>query len=394
MRSSEIILKAGIMTAVLVCLLFLLDFALYPCTFIRNDIHAVSENTYDDIYMGSSYGKMDFDPSTVYENAGRTGHNVCVGGEYAVDSYYMIRMITERGHKPERLIYELSPGYYVREKEEGNNYLLFYHEFPFCRTKLAYFADTVAKCNFRTLFFPWYEYDLSYELAHLSETLDRRIHKDYSPEGFETDTQKYHEDGFIERYPVDPEEFSWDGLDEIFPEDLLPENLSYLRKMVEFCNEEGIEFIAVVTPQQDDVLEEFYDGFEALDDYFTDFFEEYGVTYINFNEDPYYGLAAHDPASFTDLDGHLNGDAAKAFSETLSIVLNGDMDLTGGMDEAEEDEEASFEEAEEEGPGEEEADEDEPGEEDAGEEDAGEEEPDGEEPGEDDWEEDEPELLG
>ncbi|MBR3164625.1 MAG: hypothetical protein IKF16_00410 [Lachnospiraceae bacterium] len=348
MRSSKILLKTGIMIAVLVCILLLLDFALYPCTFMRNDVHAVANNTYDDVYMGTSHGKMNIDPSAVLADSGRTGHNICVGGEYSIDTYYMIRMMVERGHKPERIVYELSPGYYVREKEEGNNYLLFYHEFPMGRAKLAYFADAVAKCNFRTLFFPWYEYQLSYELEHLQETVRKKLNRDYSADGFATETQKYHEDGFIERYPVDPEEFDWDTMEEIYPEDLVQKNIDYLKKIIEYCQEQGIEFVSVVTPLQDDVLAEFSEGYEALDKYFAELMTEYDVQYINFNTDPYYGLAAHDPKSFTDLDGHMNGDAAREFSLTLSQVLNGSGEIPEEDTESEEYEEDPETEAEDE----------------------------------------------
>ena len=38
--------------------LYLLDFALYPCTFIRDDIHAVTTETFDDIIMGTPHGKL------------------------------------------------------------------------------------------------------------------------------------------------------------------------------------------------------------------------------------------------------------------------------------------------------------------------------------------------
>ena len=311
------------MLAVLIGILLLLDFVLYPCTFMRNDIHCIANNTYDDVYMGSSYGKMDIDPSVILEDSGRTGHNICVGGEYPIDSYYMIKMMVERGHAPKRVVYELSPGYYVRKKEEGNNYLLFYHEFPFGRTKLEYFADAVADCSFRSVFFPWYEYALSYEIQHLPETVSKKWKRDYSAESFETDSQKYYEDGFIERYPVDPATFSWDGLEEMYPEDLVPENISYLKKLMTYCHDQGIEFIAVVTPLQDEVLNAFSDGYEALDEYFSELLSEYDAKYINFNKAPLYAAAPHDPDSFTDLDGHLNGEAARKFSLALSQVING-----------------------------------------------------------------------
>lgn len=309
-------------TAVTACLLFVLDFILYPCTFIRNDIHAATTQTFDDLYLGTSHGKMNIDPSSIQEITGRTGHNLCVGGEYSVDTYFLMKLILEKGHKPQRIVYEVSPGYYVREKEEGNNYLLFYHEFPLSLAKLSYFRTCVAKCNFRTMFFPWYEYPLSYELEHLKETFTRKWHRDYSNQGMKTAAQEYHEDGFIERYPVDPASFSFDGMSAMYPEDLLPENVEYLTKLIEFCKENEIEFVAVTTPLPAVTLREFSEGYEALGAYYEEYFAGLGVRYLNFNNEEYYPLTDHSVENFTDLDGHMHGDAARTFSKVLADLMD------------------------------------------------------------------------
>ena len=115
MRNFKKTARVLIVTAVTGLLLYALDFFLYPCTFIRNDIHAVTTKTFDDIYLGASYGKINIDPSSIQTVSGRTGHNLCVGGEYSIDSYYLAKLILEKGHKPKRIVYEISPGYYVRE---------------------------------------------------------------------------------------------------------------------------------------------------------------------------------------------------------------------------------------------------------------------------------------
>ena len=81
---------------------------------------------------------------------------MCVGGEYVIDAYHIAKLIAEK-QKPTRIIYEVDPEYLVSKKEEGNNYLLFYHEFPFSKAKLEYFWNSIADCNFRTVLFPWYE---------------------------------------------------------------------------------------------------------------------------------------------------------------------------------------------------------------------------------------------
>ena len=157
MHNFKGLLRAAAAAAVIAAVLLAADFALYPCTFMRNDIHAVTTQTFEDVFLGTSHGKINIDPESVGAVTGRSGHNLCVGGEYPVDTYYLAKLMVETGHKPQRIIYEVSPGYFVSEKEEGNNYLLFYHEFPVSRTKALYFADTVAKCDLRTMLFPWYE---------------------------------------------------------------------------------------------------------------------------------------------------------------------------------------------------------------------------------------------
>ena len=111
MHNFKKIIKTIVVVAVCVTLLAGLDMALYPCTFMRNDIHAVVSNQYDDIILGTSHGMTDIDPAVMEEITGRSGHNVCVGGEYGIDAYYLARLIAEK-QKPARIIYEVDPGYF------------------------------------------------------------------------------------------------------------------------------------------------------------------------------------------------------------------------------------------------------------------------------------------
>ena len=303
-------------------ILIAMDYALYPCTFMRNDIHAVTTQTFDDIYMGTSHGKINIDPESVGLRSSRTGHNLCVGGEYPQDCIYMLRLMIEKGHKPERIVYEISPGYLVREKEEGNNYLLFYHEFPVSLAKLSYFMHSVAKCNFRTLFFPWYEYPLSYELANMRDTVRTKWEQDYSADRFRTASQEYHDSGFIARYAVDTSTFTTDDLTPTPVSQIVPENMEQLKKLVELCRKEGIRFCAVTTPIPLPNLQAFAQDYREVWDYLGAFFEEEQVPWINFNDTEHFNLFTHDTSAFTDMDGHMNEAAARAFSGVLAGQLD------------------------------------------------------------------------
>ncbi len=322
MRNFKKTVCALLVAAAAVVMFAGLDFLLYPCTFIRNDLHRVCTEAFDDIYVGTSHGKINIDPDAAREVNGRTGHNLCVGGEYSVDAYYMIKLLIEQGKKPSRVIYEISPAYFTLEKEEGNNYLLFYHEFPFSRTKLEYFRDAVAKCNFRTMLFPWYEYSLSYEISNMRSTVEKKLHGDYGIEDFRTETQEYHESGFVARYPVDSSNFDFSGIHPFSRDEIRQEHMDYLEKLIDLCREQDIAFAAVITPVPADTLREFSQGYEDADSYFGEFFKEKNVTYINFNNREYYKYASHKLESYTDLDGHMNEDAAREFTANFTRILD------------------------------------------------------------------------
>ena len=307
--------------AIAVAVLLLLDAILYPCTFMRLDIHALSTETFDDVFLGTSHGKMNIDPDSMEEITGRTGHNACVGGEYPVDSYYITKLMIDRGHAPKRIVYEISGDYMVREKEEGNNYLLFFHEFPMGKTKLQYFADSLLKCNFRTILFPWYEYDLAYEIPKIADTAATRFSRDYSTKGMKTAAQEYHESGFIERYPVDTTGMSAEGISTAQVSEVLPENMEYLGKLIKLCRDNGIEFTAVTTPLPLPLLQAGSQQYQEMWAMFGEYFKEQEITWINYNDQEHFMSFTHEMPAYTDIDGHMNGDAARAFSRVLAQDL-------------------------------------------------------------------------
>ena len=327
MRSSDKRKTAAVLLVFLAAaavLLLLLDTMLYPCTFIRNDIHAVTAEKKDLVILGTSNGKMDLDPEALIgamDNEDiRSGQNLCVGGEYPVDAYYLTKLMAEK-NRPERILFEVDPGYFTTQKEEGNNYLLFYHEFPLSAAKIQYFADAVRSCNIRTLLFPAYEYSLSYELPRIPETFRRKVTGDYDISWFKGQAQEYHENGFVERYPVEEADFpSYEGFTFEGNRENLKRNTDYLEKLIRYCEENGIEFTAAIMPLPEVSLEQDSGQFEMAWEYFGEFFEEQSVKLYNFNTD-YYDVWSHDLSHYVDYDGHMNGDSARAFSAVFGSML-------------------------------------------------------------------------
>ena len=319
MHNSKKKIKIAVCLLLAAVILWTLDFLLYPCTFMRNDIHTACTVSHEDIFLGTSHGKMNIDPAAVEETSGRNGHNLCVGGEYGVDAFYLTKLLIEK-QKPSRIIYEIDPGYFVTEKEPGNNYLLFYHEFPISAAKLSYFADSIVSCDFRTILFPWYEYPLKYETAKLKDTVWQKWNRNYDISYLKGQAQEYHENGFIERYPVDtnrikptsPKLFTKEGLKE--------ENIQYLKKIIALCHKENMEFVAVTTPVPEATLRKYNENYEQAWDYFEQLFEDENVRYLNFNRE-YRDEFSHELSAYTDYDGHMNGEAARDYSRKLGELL-------------------------------------------------------------------------
>lgn len=317
--------KNGVFAAlILLTVLFFgcLDLVLYPCTYTRNDVHTLATEPRDVLIMGTSTAKMGIDPDALLTGTGLSGHNAAAGGEYPEDAYYLLRLAAEK-QKPKLLIFDVDTAYFTTEKEKGNNALLFYHEFPLCRTKLAYFADAVMDSDLRALLFPSYEYPLRTTLSRAADSFSQKIRGDYDPAHLKGTTQEYHANGYIERYPVPPDQFPPVNPKFFSEEALLDENLRDLEKIISFCRANNIMMVAISVPAPDGLTGLNPESFEAGWDYFADWLAAREVPFYNFNTD-YYGLFPHDPLQFTDYEGHMNGDSARAYSAVLGKLLDGE----------------------------------------------------------------------
>ena len=298
---------------------YLADFALYPCTYMRNDVHAVTTRHHDVLFLGTSNGKMNLDPDTVLEGTGLRGHNLCNGNQFPVDSYHLLQLAIET-QKPSVVVFDVDPAVFVTDKGKGNNYLLFYHEFPFSRAKVSYFFDTVAECDIRSLLFPFYEYPLSTGLSRMRETVYQKANRNYDVSYLKGQSGEYHENGWMERYPVEVSAFPAMSARTFSAEELRREHVSDLERMIALCRANGIDFLAASLPQPAETLAAFPEAFEQAWDYFDAFFAVYEVPYYNFNRE-YYDAVPHDLTRYVDYNGHMNGESARAFSAVFGQTL-------------------------------------------------------------------------
>ena len=155
----------------------------------------------------------------------------------------------------------------------------------------------------------------------MKETFSQKWNNDYDISHLKSDTQEYHESGLIERYPVDTTKLKMQDMKVFYEDQVNPQNMEYLGKLIDFCEENDIEFVAVTTPVPIDTLRAYSDNYNAASKYLGEYFDERGITYLNFNTQ-YFKAFSHDLSDYTDYDGHMNGAAAEEYSEVLANILN------------------------------------------------------------------------
>lgn len=314
------LLRAVLFLAFTALLTAALNFCFIPNSLARADLHRIATRTYDDIFIGSSHGHSDIDPLLVDGVTGRKSTNVCMPGEYPVDSYYILKLACDTGHKPQRVIYEWDPGYWMTEDMAGNNPDSFYLRFPAGTTKLFYFAEKIITMKWYYVLEPWSEYRNLYR--NIPATVRIKRGADYAAYGtadLDTDVKQYRPEGFA--YFADGTE--WDSFGSVLRFDRTKVGGKPVRcfeKLVDFCRREGIELTVVELPVPQETYDAYADAYADAHSFFTETAARYGISFRDFN-----GLTEADlprsVANYRDYDGHMCGKLAEQFSGIIGAYL-------------------------------------------------------------------------
>ncbi len=318
MRSFRKAVKILAFIAVIALVNQILFIALAPYNYFHIDVQNMYEKDYEDVFVGTSHGKAAIHPKKVEEVTGKKGVNLCLGGEYLIDSYYMVKEIL-RVKNPDRIVYELDAGYWVTEASQGPDYATVYEEMPWSINKIQYHIDKMWDCDFRATLFPWYVYRQGYRNV-LSNLKDRMIGGDEAYRAhLNNPYQTYGEDGEISIHYVDWEKSEenvamWDE------SKLKEESLKYFDKLVSLLREEGVELVVVTTPVPQETLERYGENYREAHEFFTAYMAERGVAYYDFN---YREIEGFDRSinGFSDYEGHMLVKNAEAFSRELGKLL-------------------------------------------------------------------------
>ncbi len=323
MRISKRLLVPVIFLALFLAVNTGLDYILVPYTFTRYKIHKIETETYDDLILGSSHAGTCLSPSAMQTVNGRKTFNAAQGEEFPVDSYFFLKDAA-REHKPDRLIYEFDPNYWITAQDESANYAGMFAEMQLCPAKIQYFFAKMWKADFRTFCAPWYFYRSEAKKEDIERNLFVKKSEDYRNYGtgtFDSAIQTVEEDGFI---AVKPGKWA----DEITPrdwsEDMLQKDArEYFIRIAEYCRRRGIRLVVVTTPVPAQTLAANLASYTAAAEEMKALSRTYGFSYLNYTEGEL--LLANQEFTnadlFADWDGHMYADTARRFSAVLAADI-------------------------------------------------------------------------
>lgn len=298
-----------------------LNQATMPPNVVWMNLHKVKENApYDYIFVGTSHGQYGISPEVIEEMTGKKSFNLCMADEYPIDTYFLIKEAC-KDHKPEKIIYELDPGYWITDQRLGSTSMFFYKEFPWSVNKLEYFAEKIASQDYRSTLFPWSYYKNN--LFTAGDIIHKKLSQDYreyNPTILDVPGGHYKSDGFIYREKTEGEDKGEFNNIPWMEGEIRGTALRYFQEIVQYCQENEIELEVITLPVPKETVANMAENYRLSDQYFTDFMRERGICYHNFNYDSEMKFKSSID-EFWDYDGHMYGEDAETFSRELGRYL-------------------------------------------------------------------------
>ena len=316
MRNFKKLLLPAVVALALAAVNFCLDYALIPYSYVRIMMHQIETQEYDTLFLGTSHGLNGISPKIIEEKTGGRVMNLCLGGEYPKDAYYLLKQACKKS-SPKTVVYELDPGYWCTPEGQRGDFNRVFYEMPWSLTKLEYFFAKEWKLDFRAALFPWFYYRSQFR--QMEEILAVKRGQEYQNFGagpFQNEGQGY-ADGFMQNaLATGPKP---EGKLELWDEQEKNEDsFRYFEKMQAFCEKRGIRLIVITTPVPGETLEKYAEKFEESDRFFTEYLKGLGLEYWNYNrperkiKDFDYSLNV-----YTDYEGHMWAGQAEQFSAQL-----------------------------------------------------------------------------
>jgi len=318
MRKHKGILLVTVFLVVFIIINSILTFMLVPSCLTRVILHElVSNNDYKCVVLGTSQGAYGIDADIVSKETGRKTMNLCIGGEYLQDSYYLLKKVFETNH-PDTIVYDMDYQYLFNIPRSAISGSSIYNLYPFSLDKLFYFKDKALGMEYRAALFPWMDYRENFSNSgNIVKTKLSADYINYNPDTVNMiDNNEYEGRGHIYRErnnhteKIELIKFNEAGVDQ--------DSVNYFKKIVDMCNAHNTKIIMITTPVSVEQLNASIDEFDKAFTYLSKLAADNNIPYYNFNlvKDSVFSRNMQDYNI-----GHLYGDAAGRYSTALGKFL-------------------------------------------------------------------------
>lgn len=263
------------------------------------------------LVVGASYSLFGIQPEVLNERVGTSAYNLSGTLLTLRGRYTLLRQELERNPKVYRVLIEVSPDTLLRDREEegGKGDLPMLGRLTDSAARWDYFREAFSVSEWPEVY-----YDL---VSKGIESALRLVTGSYTTEN-EIMVLGYYENRNPDK-PI-PNNYAELYAAQRLPEEIDPENVAWLEKLIELCRDHGAEPILLTTPQS-----KYYNCVFANLDYYQTWYEDFakaqGVAYYNFNLAKAKLERLPDESCFYDTT-HLNAEGGRIFTQMLAELLN------------------------------------------------------------------------
>lgn len=270
----------------------------------------------DTVYLGTSLAYRGFCPAVLDEKLGTNSFNLGTAQQSLMGTYYLLRETAEQN--PVEQVYLSLSIAALKNECPDDSYVSASENFCTLRWKLRYLAAVKKESVFVSSMLYSTRVKTYSNISAVKKNVSKKLSgaksgSRYGQRGFRGSKRIYNGGKPQKR---NEDKHYWDG--SLGAEQIQSEALEYLKKITEFCNQEDIRIIWVLTP----LTETYMTGAGDMDNYdevVRSLAAEYGAEYYNFIL--YKERKTLFPNEVFADHSHLNIKGGEAFSEELAKVM-------------------------------------------------------------------------
>lgn len=314
----------------LVVILGICDFCFAPSGYVRFILHEVNkkETNYDTIILGASHARSAINPEYLDKELGTNTLNLAIPGETVKDAYYLLKDACGN-NDVKTVIMDVDYQYWMDEQPQG------YFTEPFIcqnitdlKVKTEYLIDNWDTIDLRNILTRRLSWDCT--AASVKQNISTKTtaeYRNYSIEAAGIDGKvegadgPYIGKGFFYRDTFGGKPGGADYIDTWVGRDKagIDENVAeQFNNIYDYCMEKGIELICVTSPIAPSAMQKL--GMGNVHNTLSKAFDELGVAYYDFNK-ALMSVVPRDDIHYGDLEGHMGGELANTYSQSLAALL-------------------------------------------------------------------------